>query len=71
MDALTRSEERTKDGNLVDDVGNRRKGVLVEIDDVLQQSFEIVVAVVVCQALVTTEISKDALSSIHVVPKAP
>ena len=70
MGALTRSENWTKDRNLVDDVGNSREGVLEEIDNVLQQRFQIVIAVVVCQALVTTEVSKEALSSTHVVPEA-
>ena len=70
MGALTRSENWTKDRNLVDDIGNSREGVLEEIDNVLQQRFQIVIAVVVCQALVTTEISKEALGSAHVVPEA-
>ena len=70
MGALTRSENWTKDRNLVDDIGNSREGVLEKIDNVLQQRFQIVIAVVVCQALVTTEVPKEALGSTHVVPEA-
>ena len=70
LGALTRSEDWAEERDLIDDVGNGGEGVLVEIDNVLQQRFQIVITVVVCQALVAAEIPKNALSLTHVVPKA-
>ena len=69
--ALTRSEDWAEERDLVDNFSNGRECVLIKVDEVLQQRLQTVVAVIVRQALVTTEISKKTLSSAHVVPKAP
>lgn len=60
---LTRTQRRAKTGDLVDQVVDVVEHVLDRVDKVLQQSLDVIVAIVVGETFVGTELSESVLEA--------
>ena len=62
----TWAESTAENGEIVYDGGNSAKSILVDVDGILKQGFQVVRAIIISQTLVGAQLLKDVIKTKHV-----
>lgn len=62
----TWTESTAENGEIVCEGGNITKSVLVDVDGILKQGFQVVRAIIISQTLVGAQLRKDGIKTKHV-----
>ena len=62
----TWAESTAENGHIVCDGGNIGKSVLVDVDDILKQGFQVVRVIIISQTLVGAQLLEDRTKTKHV-----